>query len=73
MSYYQNLCDTIEDSDSRIKELAAAIGVSPKQVSRWIKGSREMGIDKLKKICEYYQVSADYILGLPKGLAWPRG
>jgi hypothetical protein len=26
-----------------------------------------------KKICEYYNVSADYILGLEKGMKWPGG
>ncbi len=31
-----------------------------------------MTISKLKALCLYYHVSADYILGLPKGLDWPR-
>ena len=31
-----------------------------------------MTIGKLKALCLYYHVSADYILGLPKGLDWPR-
>lgn len=72
MSYYRNLSATIEDSDIKIKELAEYVGVSTKQVQRWKKGTSEMGIDKLKKVCQYYGVSADYILGLPKGLQWPR-
>ena len=72
MSYYKNLCDTIEDSESKIKEVADYVGVSTKQIHRWKASTSEMGIDKLKKICQYYGVSADYILGLPKGLQWPR-
>ena len=27
---------------------------------------------RLAKLCRFYGVSADYILGLPKGLQWPR-
>ena len=35
-------------------------------------GKRYMPIDILAKFCQHYSVSADYILGLPKGLQWPR-
>ncbi len=31
-----------------------------------------MTIGRLKELCRLYKVSADYILGLPKGLDWPR-
>lgn len=62
----------IEDTDTSVQELAEKIGVNRKQIQRWMNGDAEMGIYKLKKICEYYGVSADYILGLPKGLEWPR-
>jgi len=46
--------------------------VSVRQIIRWEKGTSEMGIYKLKEMCQIYRVSADYILGLPKGLKWPR-
>lgn len=47
--------------------------VSTKQIRRWRGGTSEMGIEKLEKLCRYYHVSADYILGLPRDLDWPRG
>lgn len=72
MEIHENIKALIEDTDTEIQDLAEIIGVNRKQIQRWENGSQEMGIYKLKKICEFYQVSADYILGLPKGLSWPR-
>lgn len=68
----EKLKDLINDHDITQEQLAKIIGVHRKQVGRWINGQSEMGIEKLKKICEYFQVSADYILDLPQGLNWPR-
>lgn len=49
------------------------VGAAGEQVRRWRDGTSEMGIEKLEKLCRYYHVSADYILGLPRDLDWPRG
>lgn len=59
----KRLADTIEDSDITIKEIAEKLGCSTKQITRWRKGTAEMGIYKLKMLCEMLDVSADYILG----------
>lgn len=72
MEINEILKSLIEDTDTNIQELAEKIGVNRKQIQRWINGEAEMGIYKLRKICEHYNVSADYILGLPKELNWPR-
>lgn len=72
MTKYTNLNATIEDKDIKIIDLANELGVSTRQITRWKQGTSEMGIDKLKKFCQLYNVSADYILGLPKNLEWPR-
>lgn len=66
------IADIITDKDDTQENLANQINVNRNQIRRWINGESEMGIWKLKKICEYYNVSADYILGLKKGLEWPR-
>lgn len=62
----------IEDNDVTITELANYLGVSTKQVTRWKQETSEMGIFKLRSMCLYFNISADYILGLPRDLAWPR-
>lgn len=73
MAQYPNHNGLIEDKDTKIKDLSEQIGVSTKQIKRWRDGTSEMGIDKLVKIYQYYHVSADNILGHPRGLEWPRG
>lgn len=62
----------IEDGNISINELSKRIGVTRQQIARWRAGTSEAGVTKLKAICEIYEVSADYILGLPQGLDWPR-
>ena len=59
----------ITDTDTKREYLARKIGVQPKQIRRWINGEAEMGIEKLKKICEYYHISANYMLDLPETYA----
>lgn len=68
----ERLKEVLEDNDMNQTQLAEAIGVNRKQVGRWIRGEQEMGINKLKEICEILKISADYILGLPDDLDWPR-
>lgn len=62
--FAKRLNDLIEDGDISRKELALRIGVSTRQITRWTSDEAEPGIDKLKAICEIYQVSADDLLGL---------
>ena len=46
------------------KELAAYLGIKQQQYARYEKGINIMPITYLPKICEYLDISADYILGL---------
>lgn len=72
MEFADILRSLLEDTDTTDTELAKAIGVNRKQIYRWVNNEAEAGIYKLKAICEHFNVSADYLLGLPKGLQWPR-
>lgn len=73
MEIYERVQALIEDNDTKIQELAEYIGCNRRQITRWTTdGKTEIGIYKLKKICEYYGVSADYILGIPEGMKRPR-
>lgn len=72
MTPNERLKEILEDNDTDQTELANAIGVNRKQIGRWIRGEQEMGISKLKEICIYFQISADYLLELPDTLNWPR-
>lgn len=72
MEYYQRLKEIREDKDLTQKEIANIINSSQQQVYKYENGIQEMTVGRLKALCLYYHVSADYILGLPKGLDWPR-
>ena len=43
---------------------AADLGISQALLSHYENGAREPGLDFVCRACEYYGVSADYLLGL---------
>lgn len=72
MEYYERLREMREDKDLTLKEIADLIGTSTQYYQKYEKGKHPMPIRHLKTLCKLYNVSADYVLGLPKGLEWPR-
>lgn len=72
MEMGQKLRDLREDRDLTRKEVAFDLQMHPQQLYKYETGIQEMTASKIKAICEYYGVSADYVLGLPRGLSWPR-
>ena len=46
------------------KDVAAAINVSVRQYQRYEKNEQEPTLNVIIKLCEYFQVSADWLLGL---------
>ncbi len=72
MQYYERLEETRTDHDEKQREIALKLNVTQQQYQLYESGKRKIPIDKLTIFCEHYGVSADYILGLPKGLEWPR-
>ena len=62
----KTISDIIEDSDRTQTEIAAALGVTTRQVMRWKNNQSEIPADKLKEFCKLMNVSADYILGIDK-------
>ena len=53
-----------EDNDMKQKEIAALLNITQQQYSLYESGKRQMPADAIAKICKYYDVSADYIIGL---------
>ena len=45
------------------KQVAMDLGISQALLSHYEKGLRECGLDFLVRLCDYYNVSSDYILG----------
>ena len=46
------------------KEISSAIGITLSAYSNYEQGIREPSIDIIIKLCKYFDVGADYLLGL---------
>lgn len=67
MEYYvEYLRGLREDHDLTQKEVADILGTSQTMYARYERGANEMPIRHLITLCEYYNVSADIVLGLNK-------
>lgn len=60
------------DHDESQRDLAKAIGYHQTQIARYETGKNTPPISYIIAVCNHYGISADYVLGLKKGLAWPR-
>ncbi len=58
------LKDLRTDNKLSLKQLAKELNVSDVAIGRWEKQLRVPNIIELKKIAEFFNVSADYLLGL---------
>jgi len=65
--YAQKIRDLRTDHDKSQTEIAIVLGTTKNQVGKYERGEQEMPIKHLITLCNYYGVSADYILGLPEG------
>ena len=63
--FIEKLEETLKQKHLTMNKLAKGIDYSQSATSQWKKG-RMPQIDVLKKICEYLNVSADYLLDLDK-------
>ncbi len=48
----------------RLKDVAEAMGVTLRTISNYEAGIREPSLDMLIKLCKFFEVSSDYLLGL---------
>lgn len=60
------------DADETQKDLSNAIGYNRVQIAKYENGTNTPSIQYLIDFCNHYQVSSDYILGLPYTYAKPR-
>ena len=70
MEYWQRLKGLREDHDKSQREIAELLGTEQSYYAKYENGKRPLPIDRLKILCEYYNVSADYILGLSENLPY---
>ena len=60
----QRLKETRQKNGERQYKLAEFLGLSKSRISEMEKGIVGTTMERLAMICEHYQVSADYLLGL---------
>ena len=61
--YLKRLRDLREDHDKTQQEIADLLGTSQTMYARYERGANELPIRHLIKLCDYYHVSADFLLG----------
>ena len=64
--YIKIIRDLREDHDKTQSEIADILGTSQTMYARYERGANELPLHHLVKLCNYYNVSADYILGTTK-------
>ena len=60
------LKDLREDLDIKQKDIAEYLHIKQNTYSQYENGQRQLPIDILIKLADFYKVSTDYILGLTK-------
>ncbi len=62
--YWEIIRELREDHDIKQLTIAKLLGTTQQVYSRYELGINELPIRHLKTLCEFYHVSADYVLGL---------
>ena len=63
IDYVKRIRDLREDHDKTQQEIADILGTSQTMYARYERGANELPLRHLIKLCDYYHVTADYILG----------
>ena len=67
-SYIERIRELREDNDLMQKDLAKILKTTQQVYSRYENGTTEMPIHHLITLAKFYNVSADYILGLSENM-----
>ena len=63
-SYVERIRELREDNDITQTEIAKYLETTQQVYSRYEKGENEIPVRHIISLCKYYNISADYILGL---------
>lgn len=64
MDYTRRMRDLREDSDYTQEYVASVLGTSQTMYARYERGANELPIRHLIALCNLYNVTSDYLLGL---------
>ena len=63
-TYVKRIMDLREDADLTQSQIAEYLGTSQTMYARYERGANEIPVRHIIKLCKFYNVSADYILGI---------
>ena len=72
MDYVERLTSLRVDRDVGQKELADLLNCNQPAVSKYETRRTKYSVEDIILLCKFYNVSADYILGLPEGMPYPK-
>lgn len=64
MQYYKRIKEIREDRDIKQKEIAEILQTDQSYYSKYERGLHPMTAEQIIILCKYYNLSADYLLGL---------
>lgn len=64
MQYYKRIKEIREDRDIKQKEIAEILQTDQSYYSKYERGLHPMTADQIIILCRYYNLSADYLLGI---------
>lgn len=70
MQFCERIRNAREDKDEKQETIAKYLGITRQQYGLYETGQREFKINHIVKLCMYFNLSADYILGLPEGMPY---
>lgn len=72
MDYIEKLTGLRQDRDINQAQIAKILGTHQATISKYELRQRKYQIEDIVKLCLFYNVSADWLLGLPDGLPYPK-
>lgn len=69
---YMKLRELREDRDLTQEDIAKILNCKQNTYQQYESGKRQIPLQALITLCLFYKVSADYILGLPDNLNYPK-
>lgn len=61
-----------EEQEMNQTELGKQLNMTQRKISYLELGKYEPSVQDIKALCRYFNVSADYLLGFPKNLPYPK-
>ena len=60
---FQKLIEIREDFNLKQKDIASVLGITQQSYSLWENGSKIIPLKHLNNLCNYYNLSMDYVIG----------